>query len=185
MGVIAGMGGGDVSVTYFFDRVGSTSITRLEAVVLRRRVEREQPVPVETPNVMSERQPHEASEGPGWSMPDGWNSSSGTGADAVLYSSLRRLVSVAGVEYRLPASEQTCVLMINEATPSVTVHLIDVPQQLGYEIDRSEAERARADSTGTLRKALAARMSESMRVQHRAWDAALKADPVVRQFLIS
>ncbi|MDB4892081.1 MAG: hypothetical protein JWL61_3936 [Gemmatimonadetes bacterium] len=166
MGVIAGFGGSGVNATYFFDVVGSPPMVQLDAVVLRR---------ASTSDASA----------PDWATSEGWDFSSGTEADAIRYSSTRRLISVAGVEYHVPAGEQTYVLMIDDVTPSVTIRMIDVLQQAHYEIDPLEAERARADPTRRLRKAIAARMSESISDAHRAWDATLKADPVVHQFLTS
>jgi hypothetical protein len=172
--------GGEVQGSYFDEQVYEPSRTRLAAVVLVRRAPRPPVRATLAERVRSvaaglrrpKTAPYEFT-----ALPEGWDSATGTGDDAVLFSRERRLLRVAGVDYPVPAGEHTFVLLIDRnvgegGAPSVVSRLVDVPTAPYHDYDRSLTKEANLK-----------RCMESFRTNPPVWMAALEADPVVGYFM--
>jgi hypothetical protein len=174
--------GGRVGVTYFMEFLQAPSRAQLVAAV----IQRHDPASVNargTPiwrglwSLLFRRRPKPIvppSAGP----PDGWSASAGDGANAVLYSSSRRLVRVSGREFELPSNGQTLILLVDvERTrpcegPDVIVRTIDTPSvphcTFDHNLDKATNQK---------------RIAASRREEHAAWRRSLRSDSVTHVFL--
>jgi hypothetical protein len=164
----------DTSFFSAHDRV--TGGERLAAVVVRRFV----PRPVERGWIWKEllrlfrprRPPPPPELRP---LPEGFNSSTGSGPQEILFSETLGLVRTNGRDFPLPPDGRTLVLLLDDRTPNVeptiATHAFSAPV-----IPRP----TRDPSDG--RKEFLRHIHEHVRLETETWRAAIDRDPVIRAF---
>lgn len=176
MGVL-GSSCGDTERTYFFRSVGDSRDVVLVAAVIHRGTQsgwkRESLISV-LGRAMFGRRP-KASTSPALPPHEDWTSSSGVGGE-VCYSEPRRIVRVVGKDFSLPPDDRTLIVLVHEgadgpAAARTSTSVIRVPARAG-----------RPQHSGRDRDDIARAMGEWMRANQEAWDAAVDADEVVREF---
>lgn len=106
-------------------------------------------------------------------LPEGFNSASGEGSSRMLYSQSMRKVRFGDVDYPLGAEGLTTVILVDDrcVPRRITVRTMTAPTVARPRMDRS-LEKSE----------MLARFMSANRLMGVAWNDALLADPVIREF---